>query len=114
MYIKEMPGIIYPDIPENIKCIIMEAYHSGTLCTSDDSSNGLWEFTSKATENNIPIFLSGMPDGLSYESTSVFSSLNIKILPPASPIAMYMKAWLILDNNMDMELIFKPFADEFV
>lgn len=114
MYIKATPGMIYPEIPCDIKCILLEGYHSGTLCTNKIDSNQLINFTENAKQKNIPVFLTGMSRGIAYESTASYEKLGIRVLQPASPITMYCKAWIIVDNNMSTDLLNIPFADEFV
>lgn len=86
------PGEVYPDIPDGIRAILLDTYHSGTLCTEDE---GLKNFLSKARHNNTPVYLTGAENHTSYESTRVYNDLAINVLGYASPIAMYMRLWLL-------------------
>ena len=65
----------------------------------------------KAKEMNIPVFLTGACKGFYYESKLKFDGLNIKALPPASPIAMYIKLWLLPKSEFDKA--FLPCAEDF-
>ncbi len=115
LYIKAMPGFIYPNIPDGTIAILFDSYHSGTLSTDNQE---LIDFTKKAGKKNIPIFLTGAENRTAYESTKTFDQLNIKVLPKASPIAMYVKLWILSnlhpEQNQIEEFMFKSFGKEFV
>lgn len=98
LYVKAYVGIVYPEITDRIKAVLLEGYHSGTLNTSGKT---FIEFCRVATEKNIPIFLTGSCEGFDYESKTEFEKIGIKVLPEASPIAMYMKLWLLDENNIN-------------
>lgn len=97
LYIRPYAGIKYPEITADTKAILLEGYHSGTLNTS---SVGLKNFCSKAYEMGVPVFLTGACKGFYYESKKLFSDLKINVLPSASPIAMYMKLWILEKSNI--------------
>lgn len=86
--ISPYPDMKYPTLNNGIKAVLLETYHSGTLNTKN---NSLKEFCGLAKELNIPVFLTGNCDGFNYESKLLFDSFDIKILPVASPISMYIK-----------------------
>lgn len=92
------PSMIYPMLNKNIKAVLLEGYHSGTLNTSGKE---FAEFCETAKAENIPVFLTGACKGFYYESKTLFDSLGIKVLPPASPIAMYIKLWLLDSENIE-------------
>ena len=92
------PSMIYPMLDESIKAVLFEGYHSGTLNTS---GNAFAEFCETAKTKNIPVFLTGACKGFYYESKTLFDSLGIKVLPPAAPIAMYIKLWLLDRENIE-------------
>lgn len=92
LYLRPIPGQSFPLIPENIKAILLDTYHSGTLCTSD---NSLEAFVSSAQHMCIPVFLTGIDRRISYESTRIYNDIGLITLPKASPVAMYMKLWFL-------------------
>ena len=47
-------GMQYPEITENVKAVLLEGFHSGTLNTDGKALN---DFCQKAKEMNIPVFL---------------------------------------------------------
>ncbi len=102
-------GFSYPILDDlNIKAVLLEGYHSGTLNTD---SKELKEFCSEAEKLNIPVFLTGACKGFFYESKLLFDKLKIKVLPPASPIAMYIKLWLT--EKEDFDRVYLPAGGDF-
>lgn len=88
----------YPALTSETKAVLFEGYHSGTLNTSGRALN---EFCQNADKLNIPVFLTGACKGFYYESKKLFDKLKINVLPPASPIAMYIKLWLIKKDKIN-------------
>lgn len=116
LFIKSHPGQIYPDINDNVQGILIDSYHSGTLAT--ESSN-LLEFIENANIKNIPVFVTGIEERTFYESSKLFKVLGLNVLPAASPIAMYIKLWLlcsseITDNNALVKYMKTNAGNEFV
>lgn len=101
-------GMQYPQITENVKAVLLEGFHSGTLNTDGKALN---DFCRKAEKLNVPVFLTGACRGFYYESKLKFDKLNIKVLPPASPIAMYIKLWFLPKDEIDKVIL--PCADDF-
>lgn len=97
LYLKPYIGIDYPEITAEIKAILLEGYHSGTLNTS---GKAFCDFCKKASTLNVPVFLTGACEGFYYESKTLYDELGIKILPSASPVAMYIKLWLLDRKNI--------------
>lgn len=97
-------GMCYPEIGDNIKAILLESYHSGTINTADEA---LRNFCLYAKKINIPVFLTGSRQGFFYESKVLFDELSVKILPPVAPIAAYMKLWILACNGFDIAESFK-------
>ncbi|MEE1061475.1 MAG: asparaginase [Ruminococcus sp.] len=97
-------GMCYPEIGDNIKAILLEGYHSGTINTADEA---LRNFCLYAKKINIPVFLTGSRQGFFYESKVLFDELSIDILPPVAPIAAYMKLWILASGNFDISENFK-------
>ncbi len=88
------PGMSYPDIDlHSYKAIMLETYHSGTLCSN---AEGMKEFVERANSLNIPIFILGCNLGADYESVKEWKDYGFNILPEISPIAAYMVLWLYL------------------
>lgn len=97
-FIRPYPGERYSLTPEYVRGILLDTYHSGTLCTDNSE---LKVMLSDARSRNIPVFLTGAENRTGYESTMVYEELSIKALPKASPIAMYMKLWLLASTGCD-------------
>lgn len=98
IFLRSYPGETYSLAPEYVRAILLDTYHSGTLCTD---SNELRNMLFDAKSRNIPVFLTGAEKRTGYESTKVYDELKINVLPKASPIAMYMKLWLLASIGCD-------------
>jgi L-asparaginase len=92
LYLRPYPGMIYPELTDEYKAVLLDSYHSGTVGTA---SEGIKIFCKTAEDKNIPVYLTGSEQGFNYESKQKFSGLGIKLLPPMSPAAAYMKLWLL-------------------
>lgn len=97
-FIRPHPGEKYSPAPEYVRAILLDTYHSGTLCTDNSE---LRSMLLDAKLRNIPVFLTGAEKRTGYESTKVYDELNINVLPKASPTAMYMKLWLLTSTSCD-------------
>lgn len=84
--------MVYPRLDKDVKAILLEGYHSGTLATAGER---LEKFCKSTEILNIPVFLTGACKGFEYESKLAFDRLKINVLPMASPIAMYVKLRLL-------------------
>lgn len=91
MYLQICPGVVFPEIPDGTKAILINSYHSGTLCTASEEFKAFME---RAGKKEIPVFLTGAVPGPDYESCSEYDSLGIKVLPKISPVAAYIRLWL--------------------
>lgn len=98
MYVRPYVGMAFPKIADGTKAVLLEGYHSGTLNTSGIAMHN---FCKTTKEMGIPVFLTGAQNGFYYESKLLFDELNIKVLPPASPIAMYMKLWMLKEGRLN-------------
>ncbi len=92
LWLRAYVGMSFPKLTQNIKAVLLESYHSGTLPTS---LSGLKNFCENAKELGIPVYLTGNQDGFGYESKIEFDALGIKSLEMMSPIAAYVKLWLL-------------------
>lgn len=91
MWLRAHPGMIYPPLTGEVKAVLLEGYHSGTLNTD---GNELRAFCASARKSDIPLYLTGCEEGFNYESKSMFESLNIIVLPKMPPVTAYIKLWL--------------------
>lgn len=108
LYVKPYVGMTYPQIRQGTKAVLLEGYHSGTLNTD---SNELTKFCLDAEKCGVPVYLTGAEQGFFYESKLMFEKLKIEVLPPASPIAMYMKLWMLKKDRLDD--VFMPCGGDF-
>ena len=98
-------GMAYPQLNKNIKAVLTESYHSGTVNTA---SKDLEKFCNTAKQFNIPVFLTGSEAGFFYESKELYSKLGIQVLPTVTPISAYIKLWILCENNV--KDIYKAFS----
>lgn len=101
-------GMKYTSNLDGVKAVLLLSYHSGTICTSQPDSKAFFD---KLYEQKIPVFLIGKLSGDSYESTSVYDERHILVLPYASPIAAYMKLFIVTENYADYDTIVKYMMD---
>ncbi len=100
-------GLYCGDIPAGIAAVLHSSFHCGTLNTHEST------VFKKAKEKNIPVFLTGS-GSTAYESASAFETLGITVLPEMSPLAAYVKLWLITDNNLPFDLIRENICGELI
>lgn len=100
-------GMRFPENLDNVKAILLESYHSGTINTSNQE---LKNFCQSAKALSIPVFLTGSKAGFFYESKKLYSELGINVLPPAAPTAAYIKLWLLSEYYNSSEDIFSAFS----
>lgn len=110
--VQSIPGSTYSYSLDNIKAILLQPYHSGTLNTANAE---FVKFCNLAYKKQIPIFVSSVRPGISYESSELFEKLNIIPLPYSTYISAYMKLWagISLDRNL-IEFMNKPIGNEIV
>lgn len=116
------PGMQYPDLANYTtkgsapKSILLDTYHSGTLCSDNPNME---DFFQQAKEINVPIFITGASEGISYASVKDWETLAITTLPAASPIAMYVKLWMAIETlgtqnqTALIETMLTPVSNEF-
>lgn len=92
LWIREQPGKNYLLPKENVKAVLLEGYHSGTLCAENKSLRLFLEDCGKC---GIKVFIVGVRDRTPYESTKFFDDYELIILPEISPIFAYMSLWLL-------------------
>lgn len=91
MRITSFPGMTYPDVPGDVKYIIHESYHSGTICTSSEIYRSFFD---QMYARRIRIYLAGAIHEAAYESKEAFADMHIHPVPDLSPISLYMKLWI--------------------
>lgn len=111
LVIESRPGDNFTYSLEKCQTIIFRPYHSGTLNTENKALKIL---CSEAKERNIPIFAVNIKEGVSYESTAVYSELGLKILPMCSFTAIYVKCWAAISMGENvLDFVKNPLAKEF-
>lgn len=105
IYLNVHPAMMCPDlekfeISELPRAIILNSYHSGTAPAKADVVKML-DF---ANQHDIPVLLSGANIEADYESVQPLIEHGIRISPQASPIAMYMKIWMILESEPQISI----------
>ena len=112
LFIRPYPGKRYPMIDKDIKGVIHHTYHSGTICSK---TPGLDTFSKKASDYNIPVFMTGTGKGSDYESTKIYKELGFHKLPYASPVSMYIKLWLAVNRGVSViETMNKCISEDFL
>jgi L-asparaginase len=90
--------MVYPPLGEQVRFVLHESYHSGTINTEHPHAIRFFE---EAKEKGIPVFLTGVGSGLAYESTREYKRLALRPLPEMSPIAAYVKLWMLSAGGLD-------------
>lgn len=102
MRIEPYTGMSYPELKPSVKYILMGSYHSGTVNTC---SREALAFYKEARDRGVKVFLTGVSQGESYESTKDFDRLGIIPVRNISPIAAYVKLWLSVASDIDPEAV---------
>ena len=92
------PGMVYPKLDESVRYILLNTYHSGTL---DTCSTRAREFFREASERGIEVFATGITGGPEYESVGAFGELGIIPIKNISPVAAYVKLWILSENGKE-------------
>ena len=108
LWLRTYPGMHFPSLIEDsgsytasnscdtessmYKYVLLDSYHSGTI---DTKNKELKIFSDEAKKSDIGIFLIGPDSDITYETTKPYTELGINILPRISPIAAYMKLWIM-------------------
>lgn len=95
-------GMQYPEIPNEVKAILHESYHSGTIGINDR----LKTFAKKAKEREIPVYITGLTRNEStYETVEEYEKLGIIPLFDVTPISQYCKLWLAISNQKNLKQV---------
>lgn len=84
---------------DGVKAVLFKSYHSGTLPTS---SKNLDEFTKRAKAKNIPMFVCGARDCVTYESAAEFERLGVIRLAHSPFAATFVKLWIGISENKNL------------
>lgn len=97
LWLVERPGISYPKSLDGIRVILLESYHSGTLCIDKN----LKSLAKAAEALHIPVFLAGLA-GTEDEYDTVAEYKNMGIIPLCgmTPINIYILLWIIISNKL--------------
>ena len=99
----------YPILTNDIKFVLISAYHSGTIDTQSENAK---TFYKNAKEKGIKVFVSGVKNGDKYESATQFSALSITPIFHLSPLACFVKLWLIASQNKSEDLLLLPLGQD--
>ncbi len=102
-------GMSYPALDKNTKYVILSSYHSGTVNTKSQAAINFFECAKKL---GTKVYLTGVSNAPEYESATLFENLSIIPLKNISPIAAYVKLWLICCNNEDEEKLFQSLSGD--
>lgn len=98
------PGMVYPNLNNEIKYVLHESYHSGTI---NSKVCNIKPFLQETRNKNISVFLTGVSDEKAYESTKILNDYNVIQLTNCAPISMYMKLWMVVSSGLDPKSIMK-------
>lgn len=105
------PGSRYDYNLSDCNAVIFRPYHSGTLNTKNKD---FVEFCERAKKHKIPTFVVNAYSGNIYESAVLYNELGITVLPYSTFASIYMKIWIAISINTDIEeFVIKPLAGEF-
>jgi hypothetical protein len=85
--------MVYPEPSDRTKYILLNTYHSGTLNTSSPRAK---DFFAGMQKKGIKVYAVGVNKGPDYESAELFGTLGIIPLKNISPVAAYIKLWILL------------------
>lgn len=94
------PGMVYPKLDGNVKYILLNTYHSGTVDTASERAKS---FFKEARELGISVYSAGVTGGPEYESAGAFGELGIAPIKNISPVAAYVKLWMLSSNGKDID-----------
>lgn len=112
LVVTAVPGDSYNYNLSSYSAVIIKTYHSGSLNTE---SEALRTFCSEAESRGIPVFVTGVHGGVTYESLKPYEEMGLNVLPLSSFPAAYMKLWLANSRKTTHEsLMFNNVANEYM
>lgn len=105
-------GMTYPELSSDVKAVLHESFHSGTICIGREVKS----FARQAWERNIPIYLTGLSEHeKSYETVKSYKALGIQPLSESAAISQYCKLWLAVSNQLELSTIMNTaIAEDFL
>ena len=100
LVIHAYPGMCCPVPSDEVRYIIINTYHSGTLDTTSERAR---EFFLSCAERGIPVYAAGATGGPDYASASEYGALSIIPLTDMSPVAAYVKVWMLSCSGADVQ-----------
>lgn len=93
LWLRMYPGFQWKDLSKETKYIILESYHSGTICIDE----GLKRFLDYTAQYHIPVYVTGLERVTdSYETIKQYEKLGLKPVLNVAPIALYCLLWLTI------------------
>ena len=112
LVIDSHPGDSFAYDLKKFKAVIIRPYHSSTINTSNKK---LIEFSQKAKELGVPIFIVNLRSEFIYETSKLFDELCLIKLPLCSFAAIYIKLWIAISCLKPIKtFMLKPLSGEFV
>lgn len=101
LMIQSYPGMRYPTLDRDVRYVIVNTYHSGTL---DTLSGRARSFYLSCKERGVTVYATGVSEGPAYASAEEFSALGITALTEISPVSAYIKLWMLTSAELDESL----------
>lgn len=110
LVVTALPGDGYAYNISGYRAVIIKTFHSGSLNTA---SEALRTFCAEAKSMGIPVFVTGVHGGVTYESVKPYEEMGMNVLPLSSFPAVYMKLWLINSRKaIPVSLMYNNIANE--
>ncbi len=96
-----LPDSCFPLFDGSCSAVILQSYHSGTINVNER----FLRFAELCEAQDVKLFISGVGDRtVEYETAAGFRALkNVKVLPPMSPDAAYVKLSLAASLGLPLE-----------
>lgn len=96
LWLRMYPGFSWGQLPPETKYVILESYHSGTICIEE----GLKRFASQARQAHVPVYITGLERVTdSYETIQHYDELQLQPILNVAPIALYCRLWLAVSEQ---------------
>jgi L-asparaginase len=103
LVINAMPGDSFCYDITKYKAIIMRPYHSGTLNTKSDAFK---LFCQRAKTQGVPVFVTNLHEGETYESSKLYEEFGIIPLPCRTFTDAYIRLWIGISKNENLKYLF--------
>jgi L-asparaginase len=96
LWLRVHPGMSWEKLTGEAHYVMLESYHSGTLCIDE----GLQELLTQTRERNIPVYVTGVERVTdSYETIRHYEELGLIPITNVTPVTMYCLLWLKAGND---------------